>query len=105
MRQDECVVTESSTGHGNHGDYMFGWKGDSLQRAINARCDNDKCKELTRQTDEEAMKCKIAQRAVEDVGNNNCKLDISEEAIEYTDENSGLKTLPGGVDINDGVNV
>jgi hypothetical protein len=55
---------------------MFGWKGDSLQRAINARCDNDQCNELTRQTDEEAMKCKIAQKAIEDVGNDNCKFDI-----------------------------
>lgn len=57
---------------------MFGWKGDSLQRAINARCDNDKCNELTRQTDEEAMKCKVSQKAVEDVGDDSCKSDAIE---------------------------
>jgi hypothetical protein len=84
---------------------MFGWKGDSLQRAINARCDNDQCNELTRQTDEEAMKCKIAQKAIEDVGNDICKCDALTKERENADGAPGLNTLPGGVEINDGVNV
>ncbi|KAF2864978.1 hypothetical protein BDV95DRAFT_632609 [Massariosphaeria phaeospora] len=72
-----------ATGHGNHGDYMFGWKGDSLQRALNARCDNDHCRELLRQTDEQAMACRQPQTMVEDVG-----------------DGDWLESLPGGVEIN-----
>jgi hypothetical protein len=85
---------------------MFGWKGDALQRALDARCSNDQCSELERQSDEDAMKCAIPQTVVEDVDGENCKLDNSSEIYMRSLANqieSGLRTLPGGVVVNDGM--
>ncbi|KAH9882299.1 hypothetical protein J1614_000535 [Plenodomus biglobosus] len=54
-------------GYSQHGDYVFGWKDDSLQRAMNARCTGDVCDVLKLQSTEEAMKCAVPQTVVEDV--------------------------------------
>ena len=50
------------TGYGQHGDYVFGWEGDSLQRAMDNCYDGfgwpEACPDLTIQTDEEINACR-----------------------------------------------
>ncbi|KAI1818156.1 hypothetical protein GGS20DRAFT_574457 [Poronia punctata] len=57
--------TGDSDGYSQHGDYVFGWKDDSLQRAMDARCNGAVCGELKTQSSETAMKC-TKSRAVEE---------------------------------------
>jgi hypothetical protein len=61
-------------GFGQHGDYLFGWKGDALQKAMDAlpgnNCANANCGVLKVQSAATAMTCKKAQQVTENVGQN-----------------------------------
>ncbi|KAK4442295.1 hypothetical protein QBC34DRAFT_455177 [Podospora aff. communis PSN243] len=60
------------SGHGQHGDYLFGWEGDALQRGMDALgkngCTNDVCSALKIQEGKDAIACTIPSRVDEDVG-------------------------------------
>jgi len=64
-------LTVPSTGYGNHGDYVFGWKDDSLQKILDEECYVN-CKTMKTQSIEEMNKCKVPQTVDEDVGDTSC---------------------------------
>ncbi|KAI1182958.1 hypothetical protein F5B17DRAFT_160363 [Nemania serpens] len=57
-----------NTGYGLHGDYLFGWQGDALQRAMDGKCSGDRCAPLKRQTDQQAIACTKSQQSGYDIG-------------------------------------
>ena len=71
-----------SHGYSQHGDYVFGWKGDSLQKAIDARCTGDVCSALQTQTVEEADKCTVKRQVDEDY--EECKFPSAKIQVEIS---------------------
>jgi len=61
-----------SVGYGQHGDYLFGWQGDALQRGMDGlasgKCANNVCPSLKVQSNQAAMACKKPSSLDEDVG-------------------------------------
>jgi len=66
-------VNPCSTGFGSHGDYVFGWKGDSLQRAMDSPCYVN-CPTLKTQSVSAMNKCKVPLVVDEPV--DGCKFSI-----------------------------
>ncbi|KAJ9149430.1 Nucleoside diphosphate-linked moiety X motif 17 [Pleurostoma richardsiae] len=54
-----------TTGYGQHGDYVFGWKGDALQKAMDARCSGNACSTLQVQSADKAVACTKRQTVLE----------------------------------------
>ncbi|KAF2257378.1 hypothetical protein BU26DRAFT_537120 [Trematosphaeria pertusa] len=55
-----------ATGYGNHGDYVFGWKGDALQKAMDTNC-NINCPALKTQSIAQGNKCTVKRVVNEDI--------------------------------------
>lgn len=89
------------TGYATHGDYVFGWKGDSLQKAMDSSCMFQACgngKPLLSQNAAAINKCKITPTVTEDT--EGCKLSLGaflglrKVAYHYL---TGLTALPGAM--------
>ncbi|KAK4665391.1 hypothetical protein QC763_0061950 [Podospora pseudopauciseta] len=80
--QPFVLSTGDTTGYGQHGDYVFGWKGDSLQRAMDGVCFGANCHVLESQSLGEAKRCSVSSRVGEEV-------------------DGWLDTLPGNPDIRE----
>ena len=60
--------TEKSSGWGTHADYMFGWQGDSLQRAMDKEdCFYDGCGSIKKQAMTVANQCKVREMVSENI--------------------------------------
>lgn len=92
-RNDESPTSNPSThtcrtGYGQHGDYLFGWEDDSLQRAMDTCTDQggqpESCRALTVQSDSAINACKLRP--------------VVDEVVEGT----ALRELPGCNPIQNG---
>jgi len=64
--QPFTLSTGDFTGYGQHADYVFGWKDDELQKAMDANnCNGPACGNIARQTIDDAFKCKVSAKVKE----------------------------------------
>lgn len=71
----EILTDICRTGFGQHGDYVFGWKEDALQRAMDNRCTGDSCPDVLKtQSGDVAKTCTLPQTLQEDIEGCKCTL-------------------------------
>lgn len=91
--------TGDTIGYTTHGDYVFGWKGDALQKAMNSSCFFDDCgngNPLLSQNASEANKCIVKPTVIEPLGDNECEsLQTFLKTFILTVRLAGLTALPG----------
>jgi hypothetical protein len=74
LEKKKISIDFFDSGSAAHGDYLFGWEGDSLQKAMDNSCNLDaSCSKagITKQATATYNACNIPQQAPEDV--NGCK--------------------------------
>ncbi|KAL2265060.1 hypothetical protein VTJ83DRAFT_7570 [Remersonia thermophila] len=64
--QPFVLSTGDPTGYAQHGDYVFGWKDNTLQHAMDNRCFGATCRGLTTQDFSKANRCSVKPAVRED---------------------------------------
>jgi Domain of unknown function (DUF1996) len=83
--------TGDPTGYGQHADYVFGWKGDALQRAMDSKCYVN-CPMLKSQSIPAANKCNLKPRYKEEI--DACKYTVNFVSMGRSDNDyQGLKNF------------
>ena len=65
--QPFVLSTGDDTGYGQHGDYVFGWKDNSLQHAMDSGCYLRNCSLLTEQPPKIKNLCNVPATVDEDI--------------------------------------
>ncbi len=77
------LSTGDPTGLGQHADYVFGWKADSLQKAMDSSgCMGAQCASLKTQKIEDAKKCAVKVEVHEDHDGCESTLEPSQTCVE-----------------------
>lgn len=84
-----------ATGYGNHADYVFGWKGDVLQKLMDDACVVS-CPAANAKTQSTAAMNKCVQQSLVKEDVDSCKLRKSNIMIPTNLTSSVLPELPGG---------
>ena len=79
--QPFVLSTGDRTGFGQHGDYVFGWKGDSLQKAMDQGCFGATCTGLKVQSFVQANKCAVPDTVGENLGTIDCEWRLLPHAL------------------------
>jgi hypothetical protein len=93
------VWSFEGTSGGTHADYMFGWKGDALQKAMDkSECFYDGCGSIKKQTMTVANQCTVKDFVGEPT--DGCTFTCSDSNCQDTRANcfyhaTGVKSLPG----------
>jgi hypothetical protein len=95
---------DDNRGYGTHADYVFGWKGDSLQRAMDHSCMFQACENgnpLKSQSVQAMNACSVKDMINEDIGSNGWisrlpGMGMAEPSVPVPTVTAPVTTQPGG---------
>lgn len=90
-RFESDSLTTKSTGFGQHGDYVFGWEGDSLQRAMDNSCYLRNCSLLTGMAPRIKNLCQVPVTVKEEL--DECRFQVPTTYPKLTSSKKKIRSL------------